>query len=77
MRTQKEKIEFLYSIVARANEIAVVAERRGSGDVGQLVLDLADAVAKGVGLPADYRKKASEWRLVNEGLEQALEENPE
>jgi hypothetical protein len=57
--------------------VAVVADRRGCVEVGQLILEAVDYVASKIGLPPDYKKHANEWRPVNGGPEELLEEYPE
>jgi hypothetical protein len=77
MRTVKEKVDLLYAVSARVNEIAVVADRKGCGETGRLMLDLMDFLAVKIGLPPDYRERADEDRLLNENLQELLNRYPE
>ena len=61
-KSNAQKLNFLYALSARINEVAVVADRKGCGEVG---------------LPPDYKDSADEDRLVNEGLQDLMEEYPE
>ena len=76
-KTQKQKLDFLYALSARVNEIAVISDRMGCGETGQLMLDLMDVVAAEIGLPTNYREKADEDRLLNENLQELLGKYPE
>jgi len=76
-KTTSQKLQFLYALSERINEVAVVADRKGCGEVGQLVLDIMNFVAAEIGLPQNYKEQADEWRLVNEGLEELMEQYPE
>lgn len=77
MSENQKKLDFLYALSAQVNEVAVVADRKGCGEVGQLVLGIMDAVAAELGLPPNYREEADDWRLANEGLEELMNEWPE
>lgn len=72
-----QKLEFLYALSERINEVAIIADRKGCGEVGQNILEIMDFVADAIGLPPNYKEKADEWRLVNEGVEALMEQYPE
>ena len=76
-KSNAQKLNFLYALSARINEVAVVADRKGCGEVGQNVLEIMDMVAAEIGLPPNYKEEADEDRLVNEGLEELMEQYPE
>ena len=76
-KSNSQKLDFLYALSARINEVAVIADRMGYGEVGQNVLDIMDFAAAEIGLPKDYKDGAIEGRLVNEGLQDLIEEYPE
>ena len=76
-KTVKAKVQFLYALSRHVNGIAVLAERKGSGEVGQLVEDMMDFVAANIGLKADYKDRVDDWQLINGGLQEALEMYPE
>ena len=76
-KSNSQKLDFLYALSARINEVAVIADRMGCGEVGQNVLDIMDFAAAEIGLPKDYKDGAIEDRLVNEGLQELIEEYPE
>ena len=75
-RTKAEKYELLYRVSEAVNEIAMISERKGAGEVGQHILDLADMIAKEIGLPENYKDKADEERLCNGGLYEAWMKTP-
>lgn len=72
-----QKLNFLYALSERVNEVAIISDRKGCGEVGQHILDIMDFVAAEIGLPKNYKEQADEWRLVNEGVEELMEQNPE
>jgi hypothetical protein len=76
-KTKAQKLDFLYALSRRINEVSVVADRKGCGDVGELVLGIMDFVAAEIGLPEDYKEQANEDRLVNEGVAELMEQYPE
>ncbi len=59
------------------NEVAVISDRMGCGEVGQNILDIMYFVAAEIGLPKDYKEHADEDRLVNEGVAELMEQYPE
>ena len=76
-KSNAQKFDFLYALSARINEVAVIAHRKGCGEVGQHIVEIVDFVAAEIGLPLDYKDEADEDRLVNEGLQELMEEDPE
>ena len=52
-KSNSQKLDFLYALSARINEVAVIADRISCGEVGQNVLDIMDFVAAEIGLPKD------------------------
>jgi hypothetical protein len=76
-KSTAQKIEFLYALSERVNEVAILSARRGPGEVGHEILGIMDFVASEIGLPPDYKDRADDNRLVNEGVDALLEQYPE
>lgn len=76
-KSNAEKLDFLYALSAKLNEVAVISDRKGCGEAGYVIEEVVDMVAAGIGLRPNYKAKADEWRLVNEGLEELMAEYPE
>lgn len=77
MKTEAQKIRFLYRLSELVNEVAIKSARQGPGEVGHEILGIMDVVAKAIGLPPDYKDRADDNRLVNEGVDGLLEQYPE
>lgn len=76
-KTKAQKLDFLYALSERINEIAIIADRKGCGVVGHNILDIMDLIAAKIGLPKNYKEQADEFRLVNEGVAELMEQYPE
>jgi len=76
-KSDAQKIDFLYALSERINEVAILPARRSPGEVGHEILAIMDFVAAEIGLPKNYKDRADENRLVNEGIQGLMEEYPE
>ena len=76
-KSNAQKLDFLYALSECINEVAVISDRMGCGEVGQNILDIMDFVAAEIGLPKDYKEHADEDRLVNECVAELMEQSPE
>ena len=50
-KSNAQKFDFLYALSARINEVAVIAHRKGCGEVGQHIVEIVDFVAAEIGYP--------------------------
>lgn len=48
MKSNAQKLDLLYTLSERINEVAVISDRKSCGEVGQQVLDIMDMVAADV-----------------------------
>ncbi len=73
-KTTKDKVQFLYTLTEMINRVSVKAERKGAGEVGGDVLEIADFAAAFLGLSLSYKERLYEFTLCNGGIQEAMEE---